>query len=339
MHLTKAPSPKMHTTRARQTTKRWLQQLRLVYLGGEDLARFARHAALSSFDRDADRLTARIIYNVHALEKGLARNHDLRPGFGKTALSKLNDAMLLYQRFGFDTTAFAYVEGLRVLQRYIELHKELGHQTRDLAEVVDLTLLAPQAASASGAGTKVVSRVQKDNNRTKAFQELALERVSVREFSGDPVDTGRVANAVAVAMKTPSVCNRQGWRVHWIEDKSVMAEVLKHQRGFGYRQMPEVLLCITVSNATFISPVERNQGFVDGGLFSMSLLYGLEYEGLAAVPLNACLYSRAQKSIRRIVPIPAAEVIVMFVAVGAFPETTKVPVSTRKPLSSVIVRH
>lgn len=71
----------------------------------------------------------------------------------------------------------------------------------------------------------------------------------------------------------------------------------------------------------------------------MSVLYGLEHEGLAAVPLNACLYSRAQKAIRKLVPIPHAEVIVMFIAVGAFPETSAVPASSRKPLESVVVRH
>lgn len=339
MRLMKSPPTRLHTTRPRQTIKKVLQYLRLVYLSSQDITRFARYAALSPFDRDVARLTARIIYNVHALEKGLARNHDLRPGFGRTALSKLNEAMVLYRRFGFDTEAFAYVEGLRVLQRYIELHERLDHDVSDLAEVVDRTLLMPHPASAVGAGTKVVTGAEKKHNRTKPFQELALDRVSVREFSGDPVDRRQVINAITIAMKTPSVCNRQGWRVHWIEDQKVMQEVLKHQRGFGYRQMPEVLLCVTVSNATFISPVERNQGFVDGGLLAMSIMYGLEYEGVAAVPLNACLYSGAQRHIRRIVPIPAAEVIVMFIAVGAFPDMTKVPVSSRKPVDTVIVRH
>ena len=339
MNPKKPHLPRVHASRPRQAVKKALQHLRLAYLSSQDIRRFARHAALSSFDRDVDRLTARIIYHVHALEKGLARNHDLRPGFGRSALSQLNDAMVLYRRFGFDTSAFAYVEGLRVLQRYIEVHEQLGHDIHDLEEVVDRTLTARQPASAAGAGTKVITRAEKEDNSSKSFRELALDRVSVREFSGDAVDSQQVINAIAIAMKTPSVCNRQGWRVHWIEDPEVMQEVLRHQRGFGYPQMPEVLLCITVSNATFVSPVERNQGFVDGGLLAMSIMYGLEYEGVAAVPLNACLYSRAQRRIRRIVPIPAAEVIVMFIAVGAFPDRTKVPVSSRKPVESVVVRH
>lgn len=329
----------LHTTAVRQRGKKILQQVRLLYLSSLDVRRFALHASLSPFDRDVDRLSARIIYNVHALEKGLSRNHDLRPGFGRKALSDLNDALVLYRRFDFDQSAFAYVEGLRILRRYLELHDQLGHDVSFVAEIVDPEFLEPHPHTAEGAGFRVLDRVEKQGNRRKPFDQLARDRVSVREFSGEPVDHDSVSRAIDMALKTPSVCNRQGWRVHWIEDRTVMAEVLKEQRGFGYHQLPEVLLCITVSTATFVSPVERNQAFVDGGLFSMSVLYGLEHEGLAAVPLNACLYSRAQRIIRRVVPIPDAEVIVMFIAVGSFPDTSKVPASTRRPLASVVVRH
>lgn len=325
--------------RSKQTAKKALQHVRLQYLAQQDIFRFSRHAALSTFDRDLQRVTSRIMYNVHALEKGLARNHDLRPGFGRKALTHLNDAMLLYRASGYDVQAFPYQEGLGVLRQYADLHARLGHEVDFLPGIVDATLFSQDESGSRTAGTIEVQRDQKSRNGDKNFAELALGRTSIREFSGEPIEQGKVDEAIRIALKSPSVCNRQGWRVHWLSDKSVMKEVLAHQRGFGYREMPEVLLCVTVSNSTFISPVERNQGFVDGGLFAMSILYGLEYEGLAAVPLNACLYSGAQKAIREIVPLPAAEVIVMFIAVGAFPDSSRAPASSRKPLDSVVVRH
>ncbi|WP_299449845.1 nitroreductase family protein [uncultured Serinicoccus sp.] len=327
------------TARAKQSAKKALQHVRLQYLAQQDIARFSRHAALSTFDRDLPRVTSRIMYNVHALEKGLARNHDLRPGFGRKALTHLNDAMLLYRASGYDLAAFPYQEGLGVLRRYADLHERLGHDVDFLPAVVDPTHFSAENAGSTTAGTIEVRRDQKQRNTSKNFAELALGRTSIREFSGDAIDQTKVEDAIRVALKSPSVCNRQGWRVHWLSDKTTMKEVLAHQRGFGYREMPEVLMCVTVSNSTFISPVERNQGFVDGGLFAMSILYGLEYQGLAAVPLNACLYSGAQKAIRSIVPIPEAEVIVMFIAVGDFPESSQAPASSRKPLESVVVRH
>lgn len=326
----------VHTTRPRQFLKKTLQRVRLRYLAHEDIARFSRTASLSAFDGDRDRLASRIMYNVHALEKGIARNHDFRPGFGKTALSNLNDAMLIYRNKGFDTRVFPYDEGIAVLKSYVQLHDELNADSKFLSGIIDPSILG--AASIRGAGgSKIVSRQEKESNGNKNFSDLALGRSSVREFSGEAVDRQAVLDAITIALKTPSVCNRQGWKIYWIDDKTKASDVLRHQRGFGYREMPEVLLCVTVSNATFLSPVERNQGYVDGGLFSMSILYALEYQGLAAVPLNACLYSSAQKKIREIVGIADSDVIVMFIAVGQFPERTKVPLSARRVAEDVVI--
>jgi nitroreductase len=127
--------------------------------------------------------------------------------------------------------------------------------------------------------------------------------------------------------------------VYWVEDKETARKVLQHQRGFGYKQMPEVLLTITVSNNTYLSPVERNQGFVDGGLFAMSVMYGLEHEGLAAVPLNACMYAKDQKAVRRLLDIDDSEVIVMFMAIGEFMDESIVPISDRKSADSFVKRR
>lgn len=132
------------------------------------------------------------------------------------------------------------------------------------------------------------------------------------------------------------MCNRQGWRVYWVEDKDLTRQVLSHQRGFAYERMPEVLLAVTVSNSTFTSPVERNQGFIDGGLFAMTILYGLESEGLAAVPLNACLYVRDRAAIVHLLEMDPSEEVIMFIAIGEFPEETLVPISDRRPIETSI---
>lgn len=331
---------RINTNRSTQAVKKLLQRLRLLYLASQDISRFARTASLSAFDSGYEQVASRIMYNVHALEKGLARTADRRLGFGKRALSNLNDAMAVFRAKGYDTSAFAYVEGLSVIQRYIELHEAADHDVAFLSEIVAREFREPAPdATCTAAGTKTVTRADKLGNAQKTFYEIAQGRSSVREFSGEPIDAEKVMAALRNAGRTPSVCNRQGWRVYWVEDKERSREVLEHQRGFGYPQMPEVLLAITVSNNTYLSPVERNQGFVDGGLFAMSVLYGLEQEGLAAVALNACLYTKDQKAIRKILDIDDSEVIIMFMAIGSFPDESVVPVSDRKPAETFLRRR
>lgn len=329
---------KLNTSRHKQAVKKVLQKIRLRYLAHKDVARFSRTASFSVFDDGYEQLVARIMYNVHSLEKGLSRNRDIRLGFGRERLSNLNDALVVYRTKGYDQSAFAYVEGLSVIQRYKELHSKAQFEVDFLEEIIDPEFLNP-TGSFGAAGTKAVRRADKLRNSEKDFYELAQGRSSVREFSGEPIDLTKVENALRNAEKTPSVCNRQGWKVYWVEDKELARKVLKHQRGFGYPQMPEVLLAITVSNNTFLSPVERNEAFVDGGLFAMSVMYGLEHEGLAAVPLNAMMYYKDQLGVRELLDIDDSEMIIMFIAVGEFMDESVVPISDRKSADEFIKRR
>ncbi len=329
---------KLNTSRPKQSVKKLLQKLRLRYLAHQDISRFSRTASFSIFDDGYEQIVSRIMYNVHSLEKGLSRNRDMRLGFGRERLAHLNDALVVFRMKGFDRSSFAYVQGVSVIQRYKELHAKEQFDVGFLAEIIDEEFLSP-AETFSMAGTKVVQRSDKQRNAEKNFYELSQGRSSVREFSGQPIDHAKIENALRNAAKTPSVCNRQGWKVYWVEDKELARKVLKHQRGFGYPQMPEVLLVIAVSNNTFLSPVERNEAFVDGGLFAMSVMYGLEHEGLAAVPLNAMMYYKDQKAVRALLDVDDSEMIVMFMAVGDFLDESVVPISDRKTMIEFVKRR
>ena len=75
-------------------------------------------------------------------------------------------------------------------------------------------------------------------------------------------------------------------------------KALKIQGGFLGYAMPPVLLLVTSDIRAFMNNGERNEPFVDGGLFSMSLLYALEAYGLAACPL---IYLRTVKLVNYLI--------------------------------------
>lgn len=81
---------------------------------------------------------------------------------------------------------------------------------------------------------------------------------------------------------------------------------------------------------------ERNEPFVDGGLFSMSLLYALEAYGLAACPLNAMFSLSQDRQTRALLNIPDYELPVMYIAVGNFPESVPVCRSTRRDPKAIV---
>lgn len=325
---------KINTSKSKEIIKKILQKIRLRYLANKDVKRFSKSAALSLYDSSYEQLTSRIIYNVHAIEKGLSRSHNFRSGFGKTALAALNDAMVVYTEKGYSKENFPYVEGRSIFLKYIQCHQSMGADTSFLAEIVDSSFLVEDKRYA-GTGVKEIYLSDKLSNKQKNFYELSHGRSSVRDFSGDPVDRESIFRAIQNATKTPSVCNRQGWSVYLVEDKEKIQKLLEFQKGFkGYPKLPDKVLTIAVSNSTFLSPVERNEAFVDGGLFAMSVIYGIEYEGLAAVTLNAMMNSKDEKSIRELLNVDESEQIILFIAVGQFKEKVVVPVSDRKKAES-----
>lgn len=328
---------KMNSNRFKESIKSILQKIRLRYLANIDIVRFSKSASFSTYDNNYDQICSRIIYNVHAIEKGMSHEENLRLGFGKKALSNLNDALVVYLKSNFSKQSFAYIQGVSIIKSYVDFHDNYNFRCDFLKEIIDPKIIEEaNKVDIMKSGIKIVRLKDKLNNDVLNFEELALNRTSIREFSGEPVDLDLIKKSIKIALKTPSVCNRQGWNALVVSNKETIKTLLNLQRGFkGYPRLPEILIVVSTSNSTFLSPVERNEAFVDGGLFSMSLLYALESLSLAAVPLNAMMNSKDEKEIRKVTQIDGANQIIMFIAVGKFKDRTAVPVSERKSVNDI----
>ena len=75
---------------------------------------------------------------------------------------------------------------------------------------------------------------------------------------------------------------------------------------------------------------------VDGGIFTMNLLYALHYYNIAACTLNACMSIQNRKRLCRVVGMHEAEFAVAFIAIGNAPDKFMVAASQRLNLERVI---
>ena len=273
-------------------------------------------------------LESRITYHAHALEKGLS-HEDLRFNFGKTALKSLSETMRRYAERGYSKET-AYDNGLSVLKEYIDVHEAAGESYNNLESFFDKDQIEEIKKSKSTiGGTVVVKRADKIGNKSKSYKDLFMGRYSVREFSADPIDIDRLDAAISLATKTPTVCNRQAVRVRKVTDPKLVKKTLFLQAGLHGYDTPPAVLAVTVDNGGYVRLFERNQGYVDGGAFSAALLTALEFEGLAACSLNAMFRYRIENKLRRLLNIKNSENIIMFIAVGNFKDSVKVPKSFR----------
>jgi len=171
------------------------------------------------------------------------------------------------------------------------------------------------------------------------FESLSQYRFSVRDFSNEALNLSDIEKAIRISQKTPSVCNRQPWHTYLIRDKEVISNLLLLQGGLtGQGSNIDSLILVTSDNNSLNTYRERNQGFVDSGMYSMSLLYAFASLGIAGCPLNANMPFRNENRVRNIMSIPSHQNLTMFIAIGGYPENFNVPKSKRFSLDTILTR-
>ncbi|MGZ0711433.1 polysaccharide pyruvyl transferase family protein (plasmid) [Coraliomargarita sp. W4R53] len=285
---------------------------------------------------------ARMIFHAHAIEKGLSRS-DFRAGFGKTAVPALAKEMNAWIVAGRDVDDTFFQSSAAVMKTYFKRHDDLKADVshyRALFSAPAQDLIDNCTHEEGGVlPANELREIASEAEHGPSFVEVVYGRRSVREFTREPVSDEDIDRAVQIAMQAPSVCNRQGARVHQFDDPRTIKAVLDIQGGFAGYEMPPRLLLVAVDLDAFLFAPERNQPFVDGGLFMMSLLLGLTQAGLGSCSLNTAMGTEKEGKIRKLIDIPEHEVFISFVAVGHYDEKVLVPRSKRTAPGQVLVRH
>jgi nitroreductase len=171
------------------------------------------------------------------------------------------------------------------------------------------------------------------------FRTIAHTRKSIRSFSQEQPSPQLIEQCIIDAMQSPSVCNRQSCRVHRYTGPSVQ-RILRHQNGNkGFGHTVPCLMIITSDLRAFSGSGERYQGWIDGGMFSMSLLLSLHASGLGAVALNWSVSNKVDRAIRKAASLQNYERIIMLIGIGIPAPHSKSPKSTRKRLEEILLNH
>lgn len=292
-----------------------------------DLRRYLFWSHGTDRDRTAAQATHAIYKSYHGVEKGLSLMEP-RPNFGVDKIAYLMGKLAEFSR-RFD--AAGVPAATSALQSYKAFNATHGVTNAPLN-----AFLADQDDAGTG-GTKPVTRAEIDAIVAPVGHEFFWSRHSVRQYADTPVPMETVRQAVDMARKTPSVCNRQGARVHVFENAQQALDWQPGNKGFGH--LASRGLVVTADLQAFSGAGERNQAFVDGGMFAMSLLYALHAQGLGACPLAWSMRPKQDREMRRALGIPDNEAVIMMISVGHLPDELAVAKSHRMPLEHFLVEH
>ena len=299
-----------------------------------DLRRFWRWSSVARRSGARLNLRALIAMNTHNVEKGLSLKEP-RPGFGldriRTLMSDLGEYTALY---GFDDMCEVTINVLRQYQQF-----NLKHGIDNMEVARFLAEMSHQGRCQPHGGTLTTTQQEIHSAAKMDMRPFFSSRFSVRQFdTSRDVEMRLIEEAVAMAQKTPSVCNRQSCRVWALQERADVIGALEIQRGaVGFAEQVNKVLVVTSELAHFVNVGERYQGWIDGGMFSMSLVYALHSLGLGTCCLNWSKRREVDKEMKRFLGIGDSETIIMLIAVGHLPETVNVAQSVRKKLDDVLV--
>jgi nitroreductase len=298
---------------------------------------YKRWSGLPRLSPSRINLRALITMDYHRIEKGLSLREP-RPGFGKYHVEKLVRNLHSYvSRYEADSTVVVAVNVLRAYREFNQRHDSVDQRIHD--EIGNLEQRVEKSPVCDDRGGCIeLTREQIHQAGLTDLHGFFTSRHSVRDFSDEPVSRQLVERAIAMAQWTPSVCNRQAWRVYCFHDPDTKRAVLSHQNGnMGFGHQASWVFVITCDVAHFVSVGERNQAWVDGGMFAMSLLYAFHSLGLGACALNWSKEKEADRALRKTAGIDDRDVIIMLMAVGHLPERLRVAHSARKDLNEVMI--
>jgi len=311
--------------------KKHLQLIRLLRCYIYDLRRYWTYSSTAAIT-DSIQLEAEIARVYHAIEKGLSLP-ETKVGFGKDKAESLVSLLVEYREKRYSLDSSQYLTALIVLQKYISFHDGENCRLIKIKEFVEKTVL-DRAHISGGILKKKKSEILAASKQN--FAELAFNRHSIRNFTDETVDNAILIDAIKIAQRSPSVCNRQATRIYLVENKETIRKVLPLQGGnIGFGHLINKLLIITADLRAFDGTHERNQGFIDGGMFAMSLLYSLQYHGLGACALNWARALETDLALRNVININDSNIILMMIGVGHLPDTIKLTYSQRKPYTDI----
>ncbi|MCA1363370.1 nitroreductase family protein [Bradyrhizobium sp. IC3069] len=299
-----------------------------------DLDRFLKYSSTGGIRPDPVVVESFLTSAYHALEKGLAMAEPYA-GFGQRYIPIVLAGIAELEHCGHARFATQGARGC--LAAYVRYHDSRGFPLPAQFEM-DLRVFAAEANNKPALGGSItLTRRAIEEATNFDYAQFVGTRYSVRHFTGERVSPDAVRQAVGLAMKTPRTCNREMRRVYVVYEPILRHRVLNlHYGNRGFGDCLGALLIVTADIRELYEIAERNQAWIDGGLFAMSLVYALHSARLGTCMLNWSVDYKHDQKFRTEFNIPDNEVIVTFIGVGHVPDTFEVAASPAPSVHEVL---
>ena len=299
-----------------------------------DAGTYFKYCGISPFQDRNKKLFYKILIEAHALEKGLSLATP-RPLFGEAKIRFLMNAL---KRYDISESRLPAEMTCGVLHAYLDLHAALTVEG-PLLEEVGRFVAAYEAETGIIPNGGLRDLAAESKVPTDSPSAFIAARHSVRMFTEAYLDRATLEEIVTLAQSAPSQCNRQSSKAYFYQNRSDIDALLALQSGAkGFSRDVNNLFVVTSDLAAWGGAQQRNQAYVDGALFAMTLMLACHAKGLGACPLNLAIVHKTERQIKQTGKIGEDERLIMMIAVG-YPKVSgqlKVARSPRRDVSEIL---
>lgn len=282
-------------------------------------------------------IEAKILRQTHVIEKGMSLSHP-KEKFGVQKAMELLAFIDEFVEYGYKIEeSTSVLNALGVLKAYLTYQEE--HEFKPESVLKKFEKYSRYLPRESKYGIIEVTKDELEKEAQGSFPEFFMSRHSVRQFSERPINISDIEKAVKLAMKAPSACNRQSCKAYFYKDKSINTKLGKLIAGnTGFDGEVQNYIVVTSDISAFYDSFERNQIYVDGGIFTLALVEALHYYGIASCILQNGEYKKKNNKFKAICGnIPENEKIVLFIAIGYYKDMVTYATSHRKKLEDILI--
>ena len=302
--------------------------------------RLCKYNASRHTDSDKHKMQYTLLRENHIIEKGMSMR-ETRRAFGKAKVTALIGRLRKYQcLYGQDDNSFLCYP-ISTIKAYIDYQHS---QDVDISEIEQSFALLCKEARISPedislpAGVKMETARHIQDQAKSNFSDLLYSRHSIRYFQDTLPSRELIDEALVLASRTPSACNRQAWHTH-VYFGNDSHEMLCMQDGCkGFFNDIHCCIVVTADMKGFLGH-EPFQCYIDGGLYAQNLINALHYVGLGSIPLSCGFMNDKLQKIQKCFGIPENEVMIVIIGVGVMSEEMKIAISTRKPIAQTNSYH
>ena len=113
------------------------------------------------------------------------------------------------------------------------------------------------------------------------FSEIITKRVSVRNYTGQPVPEEALARVLEAARRAPSACNRQPWQLYVIRDEALRLQLFTPEKQEWAGKAPvTIVVCSRPGDAWVRWADHKNHADVDAAIIMEHIVLAATAEGL-----------------------------------------------------------